>query len=200
MIPYANTLRKEKRSLPTPCLINEGELERARIVGKLAAFYLGSPRPTPTPVKGQVLNRLLSVRKRRCIPTDSAGLCQLCKLLSVPCSLTIHSPERRGIRASHPIEDSGTTKDGDASRKPSSSFASSVLPSLNSKRSSLTTTKTLLTELVDLYFRLIHNTPHTLFHESSFLSELESERIPKFILLGMIALSARYVSTVPHQG
>jgi hypothetical protein len=196
---------------PAPCLANEGELEHAKIAGKSGAFYPSEDDPyfkaNLKELEDPETEFSLSVRKRRCIPTDSAMLCQLCKLLSVPCSLTIRPPEKRRIHVSHPIENTVSPKDdGDLASSPQtglrrrSSFPiPSVDLSLSSyfKPSSLIPTKPLLTELVDLYFRLIHNAPHTLFHESSFLSKLESEQIPELVLLGMMALSARYVSKAP---
>ncbi|KAL5354340.1 hypothetical protein ACLOAV_000429 [Pseudogymnoascus australis] len=50
----------------------------------------------------------------------------------------------------------------------------------------------LLREVVDIYFQLIHNVPHTLFYKPSFWADVESGEIPEMILLGMIALSLRF--------
>lgn len=48
-----------------------------------------------------------------------------------------------------------------------------------------------LREVVDIYFQLIHNFPHTLFYKPSFWADIESGNIPEMILLGMVALSLR---------
>lgn len=140
-----------------------------------------------TSMEQKLLTQNLSVRKRRCMPTNSPGLCQLCKQLSVPCSLATKSSETQQILASHSSKGSDVLNDDVEAANP----PISLLSSNHTQRSSLIPAKTLLYQLVDLYFRLIHNTPHTLFHESTFLSELDSGSVPQFILLGMIALSAR---------
>ena len=54
-----------------------------------------------------------------------------------------------------------------------------------------------LGDLIGTYFRLIHNIPHTLFHEPSFLAALNNDDVPKFTTLAMAALSARYVYWSP---
>lgn len=45
--------------------------------------------------------------------------------------------------------------------------------------------------LVDLYFRFIHNQPHSLFHESSFRQSFMEGRASRPVLLGMMGMSAR---------
>lgn len=51
----------------------------------------------------------------------------------------------------------------------------------------------LLVEVIDIYFHLIHNFPHTLFHKPSFWADANSGIISEMVLLGIIALSIRYV-------
>lgn len=48
-------------------------------------------------------------------------------------------------------------------------------------------------QLVDLYFKFIHNQPHTLFHEPSFRSCVINGTASPQVLLSMMGLSARYV-------
>jgi hypothetical protein len=47
-------------------------------------------------------------------------------------------------------------------------------------------------ELIKLYFRHIHDTFHSLFHQPTLLDELSRGTIPQVILLGIISLSARF--------
>jgi hypothetical protein len=47
-------------------------------------------------------------------------------------------------------------------------------------------------ELVNLYFRYIHDTFHSLFHQPSLLEDLRAGTIPQVILLSIISLSARF--------
>lgn len=46
--------------------------------------------------------------------------------------------------------------------------------------------------LVDLYFRFIHDQPHSLFHEPSFKASVVAGTVSQHVLLGMMGLSARY--------
>jgi hypothetical protein len=46
--------------------------------------------------------------------------------------------------------------------------------------------------LVDLYFRYMHDKPHTLFHEPSTKASVASKTIPRTVLMSMMGLSARY--------
>jgi hypothetical protein len=47
-------------------------------------------------------------------------------------------------------------------------------------------------ELVNLYFRYIHDTFHSLFHKPSLIDDLRAGTIPQVILLAIISLSARF--------
>jgi len=49
-------------------------------------------------------------------------------------------------------------------------------------------------ELVELYFDLIHDQFHTLFHRPSFTNAVEQGKAPPLILYAMLALSARSVN------
>jgi hypothetical protein len=48
-------------------------------------------------------------------------------------------------------------------------------------------------ELVELYFDLIHNQFHALFHPPSFIEDVRQGVAPRTILFAMMALSARYL-------
>ena len=50
----------------------------------------------------------------------------------------------------------------------------------------------LCNELVDLYFDLMHDKQHALFHRPSFISRQRSGQAPVFIVLAMMAIVARF--------
>ena len=52
----------------------------------------------------------------------------------------------------------------------------------------------LCAELVGLYFDLIHDQFHSLFHRPSFIEDLRLGKAPKVILFAMMAFSARFVT------
>lgn len=54
-------------------------------------------------------------------------------------------------------------------------------------------------ELVDLYFDLIHDKQHILFHRDSFIADQRAGRAPLFLVFGMIALVARSVKAFGDQ-
>jgi hypothetical protein len=82
---------------------------------------------------------------------------------------------------------------------PSSPYQALLLSSQNDLRAkaggeastSLLPGGQVLREVVDIYFQIIHNFPHTLFYKPGFWADVESGEIPEMILLGMIALSLR---------
>jgi hypothetical protein len=47
-------------------------------------------------------------------------------------------------------------------------------------------------QLVDIYLRLIHDKPHTLFHPSHLKDRIRAESIPLAMLYAIMALAARY--------
>jgi hypothetical protein len=50
-------------------------------------------------------------------------------------------------------------------------------------------------ELVELYFDLIHDQFHSLFHRPSFIEQVKKGTAPPVLLFAMMALSARFEST-----
>ncbi|CAF3646309.1 unnamed protein product [Fusarium graminearum] len=48
--------------------------------------------------------------------------------------------------------------------------------------------------LVDLYFRFIHNSPHSLFHEPTFKASVAQGTVSKPVLLAMMGMSARFAA------
>jgi len=47
-------------------------------------------------------------------------------------------------------------------------------------------------ELVELYFDLIHDQFHSLFHRPSFIEQVRTGTAPQVLLFAMMALSARF--------
>ena len=54
--------------------------------------------------------------------------------------------------------------------------------------------QSLAAELVQLYFDYVHDQFHTLFHQPSFMEDLENGKAHPILVYGMMALSARSVS------
>ena len=152
------------------------------------------------------------MRKRRCIPLALERSCQLCSQLSVPCNLVTSFVRDIRTNVRHDESGSRTPKRGvdigaavaprslpSALITPSSPFQALLLSSRNDLRatthgetsSSLLPGGQVLREVVDIYFQLIHNFPHTLFYKPRFWDDVESGEIPEMILLGMVALSLR---------
>jgi hypothetical protein len=132
-----------------------------------------------------------SIRKKRCIPTspESIGPCKLCQSLSAPCSLVPnfqHNPPIEGLLS---LPD--TTQSIESASPSTQRYRDNHDPS----HTSILPPKALLRDLINLYFRLIHNGPHTLFHEPTFHAEFESDNLPPYLLLAIASVSARY--TIP---
>lgn len=51
--------------------------------------------------------------------------------------------------------------------------------------------KNLCNELVDMYFELIHEKQHIIFHRPSFIAEHRDESVQDYLLLGIISVVAR---------
>lgn len=169
-----------------------------------------SDKSTFMPRKG-LIRSTCRVRKRRCIPSADSESCQSCVSHSVSCSLVITRPYRhyaaaeailpRGHSCEVPVSLPLTRWPANISPaypalvKQVPDVATTQLAHQNRplKRShSSLPPRAVLKELIELYFLLIHNGSHTLFHVPSFLRELENDEAPEVLLLMMIALSARY--------
>jgi hypothetical protein len=98
--------------------------------------------------------------KRRCTPSES-GSCQQCLRRSSPCSFAQRVPARDGVR--------------------------DLLPKAVDEVQLELRTKL---ELTDLYIRLIHDKPHTLFHPPTLRQEVQNETLPGKVLYGVLAMAA----------
>ncbi|PLB50586.1 hypothetical protein P170DRAFT_381458 [Aspergillus steynii IBT 23096] len=108
-------------------------------------------------------------RKRRCVPADRGSTCQMCLLLSIPCSL--NSGSRLRIQPPNGLVGSSQ---------------------LTERSPSVDRSRELLYELVPLYFRFIHNIAHTMFHVPSFMRRLNEGKAFMVHIHAMCALAARY--------
>jgi hypothetical protein len=120
------------------------------------------------------------IRKRRCLPTPESGSCQLCKYQSIPCSLTCRNGQNRRIIPADDQSSSATSGRATAAYLPTNADPLLLIPP-----------KPVCNELVELYFRLIHDGPHTLFHKPTFLSRLAENVIPGYLLHAVVSLSTR---------
>lgn len=115
-------------------------------------------------------------RRRKCEPTTSDAPCVYCKKRNVKCSFegSVHDDGAWFQTTSQ----SPTNGDYELARCQS---ISTQLPS-----------RPLCIELVGLYFRYIHDTFHSLFHQPSVMQDVADGTIPKVHLFAMISLSARF--------
>ena len=123
-------------------------------------------------------------RRRRCETASPGQACLHCQDRDVRCSFTAKANASNGIWSSPPI--SPTTTEFELTRCQS---ISTQLPA-----------RPLCVELVDLYFRYIHDTFHSIFHRPSLMDEVEAGTIPKVLLLGIISLSARFSDDIFFAG
>lgn len=121
--------------------------------------------------------------KRKCTRPPGALRCTPCALKQLPCSLASSY-----TRPQAPI----------LPQPPSSASPPSAAPSPASHQQGLVLpSQAVILELVDIYITLLHDKPHSLFHEPSIRQAVQAETISKQVLCGILALSARHVSCIP---
>ncbi|KAL5344027.1 hypothetical protein BJX70DRAFT_352417 [Aspergillus crustosus] len=123
-------------------------------------------------------------RKRRCIPTADGDSCQLCRSLFKSCSLSPVARSNKG--AVH------------GALRPTAE--SPRLSGSSEDRLGALASPGLCADLVHLYFRFIHNIPHTIFHEPTFLRRLDDSTAPTVHVYAMCALAARFSSNPVFDG
>ena len=105
--------------------------------------------------------------KRRCIIVAKDAPCQRCGPLHIRCSLVYHdephSLNGASVSTSIFVEEPGN-----------------LLPPI-----------AVCSELVDLYFEIMHDKQHTLFHRPTFVAEQSQGRAPLVLVYAMMALVAR---------
>jgi len=116
----------------------------------------------------------LSSRRRKCDTNRGETKCVYCLTRDIPC-------KRK------PLSFLNTNHQDDASPVPSPTYIQPKVVELPLPDSDL------CLELVGLYFDLIHDQFHSIFHRPSFMEDLLRGVAPKVILFAMMALSARFV-------
>src|SRR5258706_672320 len=109
--------------------------------------------------------------KRKCTIPDEGGPCNICRTLGVPCSLASASefPPLLGETA--------------VINSPNGSFATGS--------ADLMPDASVCNELVDIYFDLMHDKQHALFHRPTFIAEQRLGRAPMMLVAAIMALAAR---------
>ena len=105
--------------------------------------------------------------KRRCIVVAKDAPCQRCGPLHIRCSLVYHDEP-------YPLNGASVSR---------STFVEepgNILPPI-----------AVCSELVDLYFEIMHDKQHTLFHRPTFITEQSQGRAPLVLVYAMMALVAR---------
>ncbi|KAL4924288.1 Zn(II)2Cys6 transcription factor [Aspergillus undulatus] len=115
------------------------------------------------------------LRKRKCIVTGRSRPCTLCVLKGLDCSF-IATTQMEDFITPHHQENSLAGPGGGGP-------CAWDYPPPDVRR-----------ELVDLYFDLVHDKQHIIFHRYSFIQEQQQGRAANFLVLGMIALMARFSS------
>ncbi|KAL4808031.1 hypothetical protein BDV18DRAFT_158150 [Aspergillus unguis] len=121
-------------------------------------------------------------RKRRCIPTDTGDGCRLCHAIAKPCSLSINQHAQKPSQHGPAIKEHRRLSN--ASEGPLSVLASQQI----------------WVELVHLYFRFIHDIPHTIFHEPTFFRRLNEGSANMIHVYAMCALAARFSNNPVFEG
>jgi hypothetical protein len=128
-----------------------------------------------------------SSRKRRCTFIASSNSCKECKAKDVKCSLSDHgksaSDRQRGARRPLlPLQQHPAVS-------PSLHIgpASSPLPVYDAPDQEL------INQLVEIYFDLIHDKQHILFHPATFMAQYHAGLAPSYLIWAMAALVSRYV-------
>ncbi|KAJ0415365.1 hypothetical protein BJY00DRAFT_266062 [Aspergillus carlsbadensis] len=124
-------------------------------------------------------------RKRRCIPTTRGEACQLCHSLSIPCTLSLDP--RPSVLNNH----GGRIGSTPSPRQPPVALEGPL---------EVLASRDLCVELVQTYFRFIHDIPHTIFHEPSFLRRLNDGTAPTVHVYAMCALAARFSNNPVFNG
>ncbi|KAF5685433.1 fungal specific transcription factor [Fusarium denticulatum] len=180
-------------------------------------FHLHKSHQSIKTPKDQFLSRTTSMRvvsscttcrarKKRCIASTSDAACKFCLLKGLRCDAP-HLRKLSDTASCDPGPAPATTSPSDTSQ-PSESFSLSpenaqLASQGESTSDSVQATlndRSLCEELINIYFTVIHSNQHLLFHHTSFLDNQREGLIPSYILLGIIALSARFSSHPSFKG
>lgn len=132
-----------------------------------------------------LLSLLHSSRKRRCTFIASSDSCKECIAKDAKCSLSDRgnsaSDRHRGARRPLlPLRQYTAVSPGLHAGPVSSPLSVYDAPD-----------QELITELVEIYFDLIHDKQHILFHPSTFMAQYHAGQAPSYLIWGMAALVSR---------
>ncbi|KAH7346989.1 hypothetical protein BKA66DRAFT_576554 [Pyrenochaeta sp. MPI-SDFR-AT-0127] len=119
-------------------------------------------------------------RKKRCAPGATGYPCKECTSRDVKCSLAaeggqvLRTPHKTTGRAHHPL----------LPRSESFVEGSSPLGDF--------TIQDVCEQLVDLYFEVVHEKQHIIFHQPTFVAEQRLGTAPEYLVWGMAAVAARF--------
>ncbi|KAL4908630.1 hypothetical protein BDW74DRAFT_188540 [Aspergillus multicolor] len=131
-------------------------------------------------------------RKRRCIPNSNGDGCQLCHELAKPCSLSIAFRPQRINNGGEYQPTGGNELSSLPLDLPSNVPSTVPEPALGGLAS-----RELCAELVQLYFRFIHDIAHTIFHEPTFLRRLYDGTAPTIQVYAIFSSNPAFNSTAP---
>ncbi|OAL55111.1 hypothetical protein IQ07DRAFT_528404 [Pyrenochaeta sp. DS3sAY3a] len=117
----------------------------------------------------------LRLRKKRCAPTSNGYPCKECVSRDTRCSLAAEDAHTRD----HTLGRNHTLRP----RRRDTGDSSPLDDFLD---------RELCNHLVDLYFEIIHDKQHILFHRPTFLSQQRIGIAPEYIVWGMAAIAARF--------
>ncbi|KAL6708196.1 hypothetical protein ACN47E_003380 [Coniothyrium glycines] len=135
-------------------------------------------------------------RKKRCSFAPSHTSCRECSSRGLDCSLKKQGSDVvKGIASRHR---SLISQPQQLSKSPSQPKEDDGLPY------HVLDDEELRNELVTLYFELMHDKQHLIFHPATFMAELKAGKSPKFLVWGMAALISRFsnhasLSSIPRR-
>lgn len=126
-----------------------------------------------------------STRRRKCIIPRKGSPCQFCVSRSLYCDVAAED----GVNHQYPLV-----------RVTSNALGSSPEAHTNERSGGglNIVDEALCNELVDLYFDLIHDKQHILFHRPTFIADQRKGQAPMILVYAIMALAARYVDYAPH--
>ncbi|KAI1623355.1 fungal-specific transcription factor [Exophiala viscosa] len=128
-------------------------------------------------------------RRWKCEVVTPKSPCTWCQDRQLTCSFTSSTARKKDWSEAHweprPYDSSSETGIRD---EVASSADYQAAPSTSNGLPS----NALRIELVELYFRYIHDTFHSLFHRPSLVQDVIDETIPEVLLFGIISLSSRF--------
>jgi len=125
----------------------------------------------------RTLTQAIRSRRRKCAAQDNGSLvCVYCSVRGIRCE---RKASRHGVRIFNAAISSNSPPDGSLISLTTENQTPFLLP------------LDVCIELVELYFDLVHDQFHSLFHRPSFVASVHDGVAPKVLLFAMMAFSAR---------